>query len=138
MVHAPGLPLELPTKDADVFAVATINGRQYKIFQDDIIVTELPSENDLDVNDHVIFDHVLMIGAKDFTLVGRPLVQDARVYATVEQITQGKKTLLFWKKRRKGYKKHRGHRQNLMTFRIDKIDYELTQDKHFDNAVGFT
>ena len=134
IVHNPGLPLTIPTPQDEIFAIVNIKGRQYKVMQDTIIVTE--RQEGVDVNEQIIFDHVYMIGTRDYTLLGRPSVVDAKVWATVEQICQGKKTLVFKKKRRKGYKKHHGHRTELITLRIDKIEFELNEEKHFEKAVS--
>ena len=120
IVHHPGLPITLPTPQEEMFAIVNIKGRQYKVMQDDIIVTEI--QKDVDVNDQVIFDSVYLVGAKDYTLLGRPTIQDAKVWCTVEQITKGLKTIVLKKKRRKGYRRSMGFRARLITFRVDFID----------------
>jgi large subunit ribosomal protein L21 len=134
VVHNEGMPLTLPTPEDEVFAIVNIKGHQHKVMQDGIIITE--RQKGVDVNEQLIFDSVYLVGTKDYTLVGRPTVEGGKVWATVEQICLGKKTLVLIKKRRKGYKKHHGHRTELMTMRIDKIEYELTGEKHFENAVS--
>ena len=133
IVHHPGLPITLPTPQEEMFAIVNIKGRQYKVMQDDIIVTEI--QKDVDVNDQVIFDSVYLVGAKDYTLLGRPTIQDAKVWCTVEQITKGLKTIVLKKKRRKGYRRSMGFRARLITFRVDFIDFKLEQEKHFDKAI---
>ena len=44
---------------------------------------------------------MLLIGTKEYTAVGRPLVEKAKVYATIEEISQTEKVLIFKKRRRK-------------------------------------
>lgn len=108
IVHYPGLPLKIPTPQDKMFAVVNIKGRQYKVMQDDIIVTE--HQKEVDINEQVVFDNVYCVGTEDYTLLGRPLIKGAKIWATVEQLCLGDKTLVFKKKRRKGYKKHHGFR----------------------------
>ena len=53
-----------------------------KLLQNDVIrVEKLPFE----VGQQICIDDVLMIGSPDFTAIGRPQVQNARVLATIEQ-----------------------------------------------------
>ena len=51
-----------------------------------------------------------MIGTTDYTAIGRPTIQNARVYATVEEYSPTAKIIVFKKKRRKGYQKSAGHK----------------------------
>ena len=44
-----------------------------------------------------------MIGTPDYTKIGRPSVEKARVFATIEEISETEKVIVFKKKRRKGY-----------------------------------
>lgn len=134
IVHNIGYPLNLPTPPNQIFAIVNIGGRQHKVTQDDVVVTEI--QRGIDVNEQVVFDQVYQVGTRDYTLLGRPVVTDAKIYATVEQITQGEKTLVFKKRRRKGYKRTHGFRAELITFRIDKIDFTLNEERHFQKAVG--
>ena len=46
-----------------------------------------------------------MVGTQDYTSLGRPTVADAKVYATLEEISRSEKVIVFKKKRRKGYQK---------------------------------
>lgn len=85
------------------FAICQIGGSQYKVVKDDMIITEFMEG--LDINTTIELDKVLMIGAKDYTLLGRPFVENAKVLATVEQQTLAEKELVYKKKRRKRYQK---------------------------------
>ena len=72
------------------------------------------------VGEKVEIDEVLLIGTRDQTTVGRPLIPNAKVIATVEEQTRDKKLIVFKKKRRKGYKKKQGHSfklHNCFTYR---------------------
>ena len=67
------------------------------------------------------YNDVLLIGTKDQTIVGRPLIPNAKVIATVEEQTRDKKLIVFKKKKRKGYKKKQGHRSYITVLRINDI-----------------
>ena len=67
-----------------------------------------------------MFDRVLMVGGDDVK-VGTPLVEGAEVTATRVADVRGDKIVVFKKKRRKGYRRTNGHRQDLLRVRIDDI-----------------
>ena len=64
-----------------------------------------------------------MVGTANETKLGSPLVENARVWATVEEQTLTNKVLIFKKKRRKGYQRLKGHRQQVSTLRILEIEH---------------
>ncbi len=74
----------------------------------------------------IILDKVLLIGTKDWTAIGTPLLDNAKVYATVEEQTLAAKVLIFKKKRRKNYRRFKGHRQPVTTLRILDVSYQQT------------
>ncbi|OMJ72192.1 hypothetical protein SteCoe_29426 [Stentor coeruleus] len=109
-------------RDDQIFAVLKISGFQYKVTKDDLVMSEkLP----YDIGQQVVFDTVMLLGTPQYTLIGRPIVNNARVYATIEQQTLSDKIIVFKKKRRKGYKKNKGHRQEITFLRVDKIEHEI-------------
>jgi large subunit ribosomal protein L21 len=63
----------------------------------------------------------LVVGGADGVKIGAPLVAGARVAATVVDHGRGEKIIVFKKKRRKQYKRTKGHRQNFTTVKIDSI-----------------
>jgi len=70
----------------------------------------------------VTFDHVLLAGdGEDSVQVGTPVVDGASVKAEVLRHGRGDKVIVFKRKRRKGYRKKQGHRQNFTEIRIDSI-----------------
>jgi large subunit ribosomal protein L21 len=69
----------------------------------------------------VQFDQVLLIGGEKDTAVGHPLVGGARVEATVLGDLRDEKLVVFKKKKRKGYRVKRGHRQAHTRLEITKI-----------------
>lgn len=111
----------LPRPD-QVFAVVKIGGLQYKVAKDDsIMVEKLP----YDVGQQVVFDQVLLFGSPEFTVLGRPVIGNVKVYATVEEQTLTDKVYVFKKRRRHRYKKFNGHRQDITMLRVDFIEHSL-------------
>ena len=104
-----------------VFAVVRLSGTQYKVSKDDVVYTDkLPGAQ---VGSTLELDQVLMVGTRGHTLVGRPLVPQARVRVAVEEQTFDAKTHVFKKKRRKGYRRWNGHRRQLTVLRIMDITF---------------
>lgn len=112
---------EVPTPlDHEMFAVITLAGLQYKVTKDDVLkVEKLP----YDIGAQIVIDQVLLVGTPWYTLLGRPQVEKAKVYLSVEEQTKSEKLLVFKKKRRKGYQKSKGHRQLMTILRVDKIEH---------------
>ncbi len=106
-----------------MYAVIETGGKQYRVNQGDIIdVERLPGAAE---GDDVVFERVLMIGGDDAAdvKIGTPVVEGARVTATlVDDDLRGPKLVVFKKKRRKGYRRTRGHRQDLHRVRISNIE----------------
>ncbi|EOA18785.1 hypothetical protein CARUB_v10007398mg [Capsella rubella] len=64
---------------------------------------------------------VLLLGSASQTIIGRPILPDATVHAVVEEHALDEKVLIFKKKRRKNYRRTKGHRQELTKLRITDI-----------------
>ena len=102
-----------------MYAVIETGGKQYKVSPGDVLdVEHLPVD---DENATVTFDRVLMVRDDDDVQVGSPLVEGASVTASVLDRVRGKKVLVFKMKRRKGYRRSQGHRQNLHRIKIESI-----------------
>jgi len=71
--------------------------------------------------DKVVFDRVLLVGGESGTTLGAPEVKGARVEATVVKHGRGKKVVIFKIRRRKGYRRKQGHRQDFTEVRIDSV-----------------
>ena len=69
----------------------------------------------------ITFEKVLLVDNEGAVTVGKPLVEGAKVEATILQHLKGEKVIVFKKKRRKGYQKKNGHRQSLTQIQIDAI-----------------
>lgn len=78
-----------------------------------------------------------MVGTKDYTSVGRPIVERAKVYCTVEEQSQTEKALIFKKRRRKGNsQRHRGYRHWVTVLKVDKIVHEIDESSINEEEVN--
>ncbi|XP_059291716.1 large ribosomal subunit protein bL21m [Lycium ferocissimum] len=102
-----------------VFAIIQIGSHQFKVSNGDSIFTE--KLKFCEVNDKLILNKVMLLGSKTQTIIGRPILPDAAVHAVVEEHALDAKVLIFKKKRRKNYRRTRGHRQELTKLRITDI-----------------
>ncbi len=101
-----------------MFAIVTIAGQQFKVEEgQELFVHQLEASE----GDNVSFDQVHLIGKDGSTNVGKPIINSAKVGATVIGHQKGKKVIVFKKKRRKGYKVKNGHRQSFTKIKIDSI-----------------
>ncbi|MEH6477616.1 MAG: 50S ribosomal protein L21 [Sneathiella sp.] len=102
-----------------MFAVIKTGGKQYKVAKDDVIKVErLAGE----AGDTIQLDYVLAVAADDGALtVGAPVVEGAVVSATLLEQARADKIIVFKKKRRQGYRRKAGHRQDLTVLRITDI-----------------
>ena len=95
-------------------AVIKSGGHQYRVKEGQAFDIQKIEGSE---GDKVEFDQVLMIGDK----IGAPLVSGAKVQATIKKQYRDEKVWVFKYKRRKNYKKLRGHRQPLTTVEVNKI-----------------
>ncbi|KAK1324867.1 hypothetical protein QJS10_CPA01g01966 [Acorus calamus] len=102
-----------------VFAVVQIGSHQFKVSNGDAIYTERLKF--CEVNDKLILNKVLMLGSRTQTIIGRPILPDVAVHAVVEEHALDGKVIIFKKKRRKNYRRTKGHRQELTKLRITNI-----------------
>ncbi|KAJ1264027.1 hypothetical protein BS78_09G231500 [Paspalum vaginatum] len=103
-----------------VFAVVQIGSHQFKVSNGDSIFTERLKF--CDVNDKLVLNRVLMLGSQTQTVIGRPTLPEAVVHAVVEEHALDAKVIIFKKKRRKNYRRTKGHRQELTKLRITNIE----------------
>jgi large subunit ribosomal protein L21 len=101
-----------------MFAVIETGGKQYRVQEGDVIEVELGGRGD--AADEVSFDRVLMVGG-DSVQIGQPALDGATVTGSVVREMRGPKVKVFKRKKRKGYKRLRGHRQGLLQVRIGAI-----------------
>lgn len=101
-----------------MFAILKTGGKQYRVAENDVIVIERLSG---EAGDSVAFEDVLMVGDDKKVETGTPLVSGATVAGEILEQARGDKILIFKKKRRKNYRRTRGHRQDLSVVRITEI-----------------
>lgn len=100
-----------------MFAIVSIAGKQFKVTEgQELYVHRLDAEEGAQVN----FDQVYLTSDGDDVQVGTPLVSKG-VTATVLEHLKDDKVIVFKKKRRKGYRRKKGHRQALTKLKIESI-----------------
>jgi large subunit ribosomal protein L21 len=101
-----------------MYAVIKTGGKQYRVSEGDVLrVERLPG----DVGNEVSFDEVLMVGGGAGPTVGRPTVDGATVKAEILAHDRARKIIVFKMKRRKNYRRKRGHRQPYTQIRVTGI-----------------
>ncbi len=101
-------------------AIIMTGGKQYNVSEGDVLFIEkLPVE----AGDAVVFDQVLAIVDGENTKFGTPVVEGAKVDATVVKNGKGKKIRIFKYTPKKGYRKRQGHRQPYTKVEIGKISF---------------
>ncbi len=101
-----------------MFAVVKTGGKQYKVVPGEVLRVE---KIDAEVGSEIELPDVLMVMDGDSIQVGEPLLDNAVVKAKVLEHGKSKKVIVFKKKRRKGYKKKVGHRQQFTTLEIQEV-----------------
>ena len=101
-----------------MYAVVEIAGQQFKVSPTQkVFVPKLEAET----GSKVKFESVLLVSDEEKTSVGAPFVKGAAVEATVLRHVKDDKVVVFKKKKRKGYKVLRGHRQQFTEIEINKV-----------------
>ena len=103
-----------------MYAIIRTGGKQYRVTEGDTIHLESISAK---AGEKVVLGEVLLVGGGDGeTRLGSPLVAKAQVVGTVLEQGRGPKIRVFKYKKRKHYRKTRGHRQSFTALRIDAIE----------------
>ena len=101
-----------------MYAVVEIAGQQFKVAKaDKIFVPKLASE----VGAKLVFDKILLLGDEKQTSLGTPYVAGASIEAMVLGHAKDDKVIVFKKKKRKGYRVLRGHRQQFTKIEITRV-----------------
>lgn len=101
-------------------AIIVTGGKQYNVSEGDTLFIE---KLDVNAGDAVAFDQVLAIVDGENTKFGTPVVEGAKVDATVVKNGKGKKIRIFKYTPKKGYRKRQGHRQPYTKVEINKITF---------------
>ncbi len=97
-----------------MFAIIKTGGKQYKVQKDSVIVVEKING---DAGSKITFEEVLMAGDK----IGTPVVEGASVSGEIVKQARGEKVIIFKKVRRHGYRRKKGHKQDLTVVKITDI-----------------
>lgn len=101
-----------------MYAIVEIAGQQFKVEQnDEIFVHRLEGEPGSPIE----FDQVLLLDNDGKVTIGKPLVDGSKVTGKIMDHVRGDKVVVFKKKRRKGYQKESGHRQDFSKVLIENI-----------------
>ena len=102
-----------------MYAVFASGGKQHRVQVDTLIDVE---KLDAPVGEEVTLSEILVIGDSNGNVqVGTPYLENAAVVGEVVQQAKNKKIVVFKSKRRKGYKRKLGHRQQFTRLRITEI-----------------
>lgn len=101
-----------------MYAIIESGGKQYRIEKGDTIDIELLK----DVKEGpVSFDRVLFLNDGSSIKIGAPLLEGAKVAGEIVKEVKGPKVVAYKYKRRKGYRKKKGHRQKYLRVKITEI-----------------
>ena len=101
-----------------MYAIIKTGGKQYQVATGDRLLVEKLDGN---VGDSIELNEVLLVADGDAITVGQPVVEGAKVVATITDQGKHKKIRVFKKKRRKGYRLTQGHRQSYTSLTIAEI-----------------
>jgi large subunit ribosomal protein L21 len=102
-----------------MYAVVRTGGKQVRVEPGDRVRVEKLAG---DVGGRIELDDVLMLGGDDAIQVGTPVVAGAKVTGTITAQARHPKITVFKMKRRKGYRRKQGHRQDYTEIEVDKIE----------------
>jgi len=104
-----------------MYAIVEIAGQQFKVEKnDEIFVHRLEG----DPGTKIEFDQVLLLDEDGKISVGMPLVEGTSISGQIVDHVRGDKVVIFKKKRRKGYEKESGHRQDFSKVLIENISVQ--------------
>ena len=104
-----------------MYAIVESGGKQHRVEVGQRIAVERAWPG-VEPGGAVTFERVLMVRDDDRVKVGKPTLAGATVKGTLLRQLRGEKVIIFKKKKRKGYRRTRGHRQDLLEVRIDAIE----------------
>ena len=102
-----------------MYAVLVTGGKQYRVQEGDVLFVE---KLNAEVETTIELNEILAVGKEDGLVVGKPLVEGAKVVAKVLAQGKAKKIIVFKFKRKLDYRKKQGHRQSYTKIQIEKIE----------------
>lgn len=101
-----------------MYALIETGGKQYKVSKDQVLDIE---KLDSAAGDKVSINKVLMVCDGKNIKLGKPILENYNVVVEVVEQTRANKIIVFKKKRRKGYRRKHGHKQDLSTVKVLEI-----------------
>jgi large subunit ribosomal protein L21 len=101
-----------------VYAIVNIAGQQFKATPNSVLRVPLM---DVEIGAEVTLDQVMLWADGETVEVGKPFVEGKSVRAEIVRHGQGKKVIVFKKKRRKKYRRKNGHRQQFTEIRLKEF-----------------
>ena len=101
-----------------MYAVVKSGGKEYRVSKGDIIQLEKLNAK---VGDSVTFNDVMMVADGGDVRIGTPYLPNVAITGQIIQESKAKKVLTYKMKRRKNYRRFKGHRQTYTSFRVDEI-----------------
>ncbi len=102
-----------------MYAVLVTGGKQYRVQEGDVLFVE---KLDAEVETTVELNQILALGKEEGLVVGKPVVEGAKVVAKVLAQGKARKIVVFKFKRKLDYRKKQGHRQAYTKIQIEKIE----------------
>ncbi len=103
-----------------MYAIVEIAGQQFKVEKDKKIFVHRLDKNE---GDKLEFEKVLLVEDESGIKIGSPVLEGAKISVKVIEHVRGTKVKVFKKKRRKGYQKLNGHRQDFTQIEIESITF---------------
>ncbi len=101
-----------------MYVIVDIQGQQFKVQQDQkLFVHRINADQGAEVE----FEKVMLVDNEGAITVGSPVIEGAKVVVEILSHVKGDKVLIFKKKKRKGYRKLNGHRQQFSQVRVKEI-----------------
>lgn len=102
-----------------MYAVIQTGGKQYRVEPgEELTIDKLDGK----VGDEVCFDRVLLVSKDDKVKIGKPVLKNVKVRAQITRQGRGPKIVVFKYRKRKGYRRKQGHRQDYTGVRITQIE----------------
>lgn len=103
-----------------MYAIVEFKGSQYKVEKDQMLKVAYLGE-EIEPGTEIDIDKVLLCKDGEDVVIGQPVVENAKVVCEVVSHGHDKKIIVFKKKRRKGYQKKQGHRQDFTMIKVKEI-----------------
>ncbi len=101
-----------------MYAIVDIAGKQFRIAEKDVLSVPRLAGSE---GEKIVLDKILLLSSDKGVKVGQPLVAGAKIQASILAHDRDKKIVVFKRKRRKGYRVKKGHRQDITKIEIEKI-----------------